>query len=100
MREFEERKAAIGAGVGHGDAGASRANGMDRDVINGHKVNGEAAVPKPGPLPMLASACPGWVCYAEKAQADLLPLLSAVRSSQAISGALVKQWWAGRMGIR
>ena len=51
-------------------------------------------------LPILASACPGWVCYAEKAQGDLLPLLSNVRSSQGIMGALVKQWWAGKMGIQ
>jgi iron only hydrogenase large subunit-like protein len=50
-------------------------------------------------LPILASACPGWVCYAEKAQGDLLPLMSNVRSSQGIMGALVKQWWAGKMGL-
>ena len=25
-----------------------------------------AAAPLAGPMPMLASACPGWVCYAEK----------------------------------
>jgi iron only hydrogenase large subunit-like protein len=50
-------------------------------------------------LPILASACPGWVCYAEKAQGDLLPLMSNVRSSQGIMGALVKTWWAGKMGL-
>lgn len=51
-------------------------------------------------LPILASACPGWVCYAEKAQGDLLPLLSNVRSSQGIMGALVKTWWAGKMDMK
>jgi iron only hydrogenase large subunit-like protein len=50
-------------------------------------------------LPVLASACPGWVCYAEKAQGDLLPLMSNVRSSQGIMGALVKNWWAGQKGL-
>jgi len=54
----------------------------------------------PMPMPMLASACPGWVCYAEKAQADMLPLLSAARSSQGIMGALVKTWWGGRVGLK
>ncbi|CAK9786022.1 cytosolic Fe-S cluster assembly factor NAR1 [Cutaneotrichosporon oleaginosum] len=49
-------------------------------------------------LPMLASACPGWVCYAEKAQGDLLPLMSATRSPQGVMGALVKQWYARRLG--
>jgi iron only hydrogenase large subunit-like protein len=48
-------------------------------------------------LPMLASACPGWVCYAEKAQGDLLPLMSAARSPQGVMGALVKQWYARRL---
>lgn len=49
-------------------------------------------------MPMLASACPGWVCYAEKAQGDLLPLLAATRSPQAMQGALVKQYWAQKTG--
>jgi iron only hydrogenase large subunit-like protein len=54
----------------------------------------------PGPLPVLASACPGWVCYAEKAQGDLLPLMSSVRSSQGVAGALVKQYWGGKAGLQ
>ncbi|TXT11129.1 hypothetical protein VHUM_01880 [Vanrija humicola] len=49
-------------------------------------------------LPMLTSACPGWVCYAEKAQGDLLPLLSSARSAQGVMGALVKKWWAEKHG--
>lgn len=93
VQEFEERRAALAgsASGGGSNSGSGNSNGTKDDC---------SEVPKPGPLPMLASACPGWVCYAEKAQADLLPLLSSARSSQAISGALVKQWWAGRMGIK
>jgi hypothetical protein len=49
---------------------------------------------KGGGLPMLASACPGWVCYAEKAHGDLLDFVSHTRSSQGVMGSLVKQWWA------
>ena len=34
-------------------------------------------------LPMLASACPGWVCYAEKTHGDtVLPYISTARSPQ------------------
>lgn len=34
-------------------------------------------------LPMLASACPGWVCYAEKTHGDYaLPYISTVKSPQ------------------
>lgn len=44
-----------------------------------------------GPLPMLCSACPGWICYVEKTHAELLPHLSRVRSPQQVMGALVKR---------
>ena len=38
-----------------------------------------------GSLPMLASACPGWVCYAEKTHGDLvLPYMSTTRSPQVL----------------
>ncbi|KZV89609.1 iron hydrogenase [Exidia glandulosa HHB12029] len=46
------------------------------------------------PGPMLAGACPGWVCYAEKTHGAMLPLMSATRSAQAVMGVLVKQWLA------
>ncbi|GAA5936381.1 hypothetical protein JCM1841_002923 [Sporobolomyces salmonicolor] len=42
------------------------------------------------PLPILSSACPGWICYAEKTHGSLLPFVSGVKSPQAISGVLVK----------
>lgn len=36
-----------------------------------------------GPLPMLASACPGWVCYAEKTHGSyILPYISTTKSPQ------------------
>jgi iron only hydrogenase large subunit-like protein len=47
-------------------------------------------------LPMLASACPGWICYVEKSCGHLLGLVSETRSPQAVMGALAKQWWAAR----
>ena len=43
-------------------------------------------------LPMLASACPGWVCYAEKAHAEMLPFISRTKSPQQVMGTLVKLW--------
>ena len=49
---------------------------------------------------MLASVCPGWVCYAEKAQGDMLPMLSGTRSSQAIIGGLAKTWWGDKMNLK
>ncbi len=39
-----------------------------------------------GALPMLASACPGWVCYAEKTHGDMvLPYISTTRSPQVMT---------------
>ena len=51
-------------------------------------------------LPMLASACPGWVCYAEKTHGQLLPFMSATKSPQQIMGTIVKRWLGRRVGKR
>ncbi|GAA5935677.1 iron-sulfur cluster assembly protein NAR1 [Sporobolomyces koalae] len=51
------------------------------------------------PLPILSSACPGWICYAEKTHGELLPYVSSIKSPQSISGVLVKSpVVAGRLG--
>jgi iron only hydrogenase large subunit-like protein len=49
-----------------------------------------------GKLPMLASACPGWVCYAEKAHAEMLPFMSRTKSPQQVMGTLIKEWMGNR----
>nr|GAT56370.1 predicted protein [Mycena chlorophos] len=46
----------------------------------------------PGRLPMLASACPGWICYAEKAHAEMLPFIATTKSPQQVMGTMVKNW--------
>lgn len=53
-----------------------------------------------GSLPMLASACPGWVCYAEKTHAEMLPFISRTKSPQQVMGSLVKEWMATKWGKR
>ena len=40
--------------------------------------------------PLLASACPGWVCYAEKSIPEAIPLLSSLKSPQQVTGSLIK----------
>ena len=41
--------------------------------------------------PILTSACPGWICYAEKTHGSwILPYISKVKSAQQIMGSLVK----------
>lgn len=51
-----------------------------------------------GKLPMLASACPGWICYAEKTHSEMLPFISRTKSPQQIMGTLVKSWLASTWG--
>nr|CAD7416276.1 unnamed protein product [Timema poppensis] len=51
-------------------------------------------------LPMLASSCPGWVCYAEKTHgAAVLPHISSAKSPQQVMGSLVKYYLAEQRGI-
>ncbi len=49
-------------------------------------------------LPMLSSACPGWVCYAEKTHAEMLPFISRSKSPQQVMGTLVKNWLGEKWG--
>ncbi|XP_055639218.1 probable cytosolic Fe-S cluster assembly factor AAEL012261 [Toxorhynchites rutilus septentrionalis] len=52
-------------------------------------------------LPMLASSCPGWVCYAEKTHGNfILPYIATTRSPQQIMGVLVKKYLSKILGIR
>lgn len=49
-------------------------------------------------LPMLSSACPGWVCYAEKAHPEMIPFISRTKSPQQVMGTLVKTWMGEKWG--
>ena len=49
-----------------------------------------------GALPMLASACPGWICYAEKTHSEMLPFISRTKSPQQAMGIIVKSWLASK----
>jgi len=40
--------------------------------------------------PILTSACPGWICYAEKTHPHVLPHISRLKSPQALTGTLLK----------
>eukprot|EP01126_Amoeba_proteus_P049729 TRINITY_DN5831_c0_g1_i1.p1 TRINITY_DN5831_c0_g1~~TRINITY_DN5831_c0_g1_i1.p1 ORF type:complete len:492 (-),score=84.40 TRINITY_DN5831_c0_g1_i1:257-1732(-) len=52
------------------------------------------------PLPMIISACPGWVCYAEKTQSDyVLPYMSSTKSPQQIMGTLIKNYFSQEISV-
>lgn len=49
--------------------------------------------------PVITSACPGWVCYAEKTHPHVLPHLSSFKSPQALSGTLLKSVLSKKLGL-
>ncbi|XP_028119235.1 protein NAR1-like isoform X1 [Camellia sinensis] len=52
-------------------------------------------------LPRISSACPGWICYAEKTLGSyILPYISSVKSPQQTMGAIVKHQICQKMCIR
>jgi len=50
-------------------------------------------------LPMFTSCCPGWVKYIEHNYSDLLPHLSSCKSPHEMEGAVLKTYYAKKMGI-
>ncbi|MCX7779497.1 MAG: NADH-dependent [FeFe] hydrogenase, group A6 [Negativicutes bacterium] len=52
-----------------------------------------------GKLPMITSCSPGWVNFIELMYPDLLDHLSTAKSPQQMFGALVKTYYAEKMGI-
>ncbi|KAH6837701.1 ferredoxin hydrogenase [Perilla frutescens var. hirtella] len=52
-------------------------------------------------LPMISSACPGWICYAEKTLGSyILPHISSVKSPQQTIGAIIKNHICQELCIR
>ena len=58
-----------------------------------------AKVKAGGPLPNITSCCPTWVKYAEHFHPDMLKYLSSAKSPMSMQGALVKTYWAEKMGV-
>ena len=52
-----------------------------------------------GTLPMITSCSPGWVKYCEHYYPDLLDHLSTCKSPQQMQGAILKSWYAQKIGV-
>jgi len=52
-----------------------------------------------GTLPMFTSCCPGWVKYLEQNRPNLLPHVSSCKSPHEMEGAILKTYYAKKMGI-
>ncbi|PYH99102.1 cytosolic Fe-S cluster assembly factor nar1 [Aspergillus ellipticus CBS 707.79] len=58
--------------------------------------SGNNSLPK---RPILSSACPGWICYAEKTHPFILPHLSRLKSPQALAGTFFKTVLSKSLGV-
>ncbi len=56
-------------------------------------------VQRGGTLPLLTSCCPGWSKYCEILHPDLFTHISSCKSPQGMMGALIKTYFAQKMGI-
>jgi len=53
----------------------------------------------PAYLPLLSSVCPGWICYAEKSNPEVIPYVSGSKSPQQIAGTMVKRYLGSLSGL-
>jgi len=73
---------------------------LGADEVFSSSLLSDTLSPSPSPKkPVLTSACPGWICYAEKTQPHILPHLSHLKSPQALTGTLLKTILSQRLGI-
>ncbi|MGL6193618.1 MAG: [Fe-Fe] hydrogenase large subunit C-terminal domain-containing protein, partial [Thermoguttaceae bacterium] len=61
-----------------------------------HRLNENSAAE---PLPMFTSCCPAWVRFAKLFYPELLPHISTVKSPVMMQGAMVKTYYAQKMGL-
>ena len=52
-----------------------------------------------GVLPMITSCSPGWIKFCETYYPDMIPNLSSCKSPQTMEGAIIKSYFAEKMGI-
>ena len=52
-----------------------------------------------GVLPMITSCSPGWIKFCEHYYPDIIPNLSTCKSPQQMFGAVLKTYWAKKMGV-
>jgi iron only hydrogenase large subunit-like protein len=70
------------------------------EFVQRYRAAAAAGASDAPPLPVLTSACPGWVCYAEKTHGThVLNHISSVKSPQQVMGTIVKRRVAQAMGL-
>ncbi|KAF2728494.1 LET1-like protein [Polyplosphaeria fusca] len=75
------------------------ASTLSPDVTPSSSTGFEGAIDTTPKQPILTSACPGWICYAEKTHPEILPHLSRLKSPQALTGTLLKSVLSQRYNV-
>jgi iron-only hydrogenase group A len=52
-----------------------------------------------GLLPNITSCCPTWIKFCEQFHPDMLQYLSSAKSPMSMQGAIIKTYWAEKMGV-
>lgn len=78
-RRFED-----GVGSSSGGGVGATLKGIDAAQAQDATASAPVRLRGPGELLVLTSACPGWVCYAEKTAPEALPFISTVKSEQQV----------------
>lgn len=52
-----------------------------------------------GQLPLFTSCSPGWIRFIEHYAPEFIPNLSSAKSPHMMSGAMIKHYWAGKLGV-
>lgn len=69
------------------------------ESLNSNSLALDGASNLPPKRPILSSACPGWVCYAEKTHPFVLPHMSRMKSPQALMGTFFKTVLGKSLGV-
>ena len=79
--------------------GAAEVMESSTDLVNQADAKDDGAANTMPKKPILSSACPGWICYAEKTHPHVLPHLSRLKSPQALTGTIFKTVLSRYYGI-
>ena len=75
------------------------ADEVDETMSSNNNTATDGTSKSPPKRPILSSACPGWVCYAEKTHPFILPHLSRMKSPQALMGTFYKTILSKSLGV-
>ncbi len=69
------------------------------ELVNRIKAHGTSDLGPGKPLPMLTSCSSAWMKFVEQFYPEYIPNISSCKSPMSMQGALIKSYWAEKMGL-